>query len=116
MRPQVTLVQRLLRLILVPRRVSLLQTILILRDLVLDLGRSDLREELPGLDVIADIDIALQHIAAGAGINICRLEAERRGGQCHVHLPRRCATASTRTLGTKSACCSAVSMTCRCCW
>ena len=73
-----------MRLILLPRLISLLQTVLKLGDLVLDLGRGDLGEELAGLDVIADIDIALQHIAAGAPVDVGLDETERRRGQCHV--------------------------------
>src|SRR5205085_10753582 len=76
--------RRAFRFVLAYRRLSLLQAILKLGDLGLDLGRSDLGEELPGFDVIADIDIALQHIAAGARKNICCLESQRRRRQCHM--------------------------------
>ena len=92
-------------------RMSLQQTVRILSDLVLDLRRTDLSKQLPRLHVIADVDVPLHHIAAGARIDVCLLEAERRRRQCHVHLPKRCVTASTRTLGTKFACCSATSAT-----
>src|SRR5262249_29477283 len=79
------MVQRLLGLILIPRLVSLLQTILILRDLVLDLGCGDLGEGLPRRDVIADIDVALGYITAGAGVNVCLLEAKGGAWQAHLH-------------------------------
>jgi hypothetical protein len=70
--------------VLVLRRLSRLQTVAVLRDLVLDLGSGDFGQELPGLDVIADIDIALGDIAAGARIDVGLHKAERRCGQCHV--------------------------------
>ena len=72
------LCRRALGFVLALRRLSLLQTVLILGNLGLDFGCSDLGEKLPRFDVISDIDIALQHIAAGARINVCCFEGERR--------------------------------------
>jgi hypothetical protein len=80
--------QRTVGVVLALRRFGLLQSVLILSNLVIDFRCSDLREQLPSLDVVADIDIAFQHIAAGAPINVCLLEAERRRGQCHVQVAK----------------------------
>src|SRR5205085_10751852 len=66
------------------RRLGLLKTVLKLSNLVIDFRGGDLREELPGLDVIADVDIALQHIAAGARVDVCLLESERCARKRHV--------------------------------
>src|SRR5271163_14370 len=78
------LIQQLLGLILATSGVCLLHIIQKLSDLILDFGCGDLGEELPSLDVIADIDKAPHHIAAGAPVDACFLEAERRRRQCHV--------------------------------
>src|SRR5712672_2376029 len=76
--------QRAVGFILPRRRLELLHVVLKLSNLVINFGGSDLREELPSLDVIADIDIALQHITAGARIHVRLLESERRSRQRHV--------------------------------
>ena len=67
--------------ILAGRGLGLLETVLQLSNLVIDFRGGDLGEELPGLDVIADVDIALQHIAVGARVDVRLLEGERRPGQ-----------------------------------
>ena len=72
---------------------------------------ADLRQHLP-LHLIADVDIALQHIAAGPGIDL-GLEGERRRRRLTATGLRCCVTASTLTPGTKLAWCSAVAMTWR---
>ena len=62
--------RRALGFILALRFLGLLRAVLILGNLGLDFGCSDLGEKLPGFDAIADIDIALRDIAAGTRINI----------------------------------------------
>jgi hypothetical protein len=74
-----------LGLILVLCGLGLLQTILILNDLILNFGRSDFGEKLASLDMIADIDKTLQNIAARARIDVGLLEAQRRRRQCDVY-------------------------------
>ena len=64
---------------------GLLQPVLVLRDLVLDFGGGNLGEQLPGRDVVADIDKAPEHIAAGARIDVRLLEGERGPRQCYMH-------------------------------
>ena len=76
--------RRALRLVLAYRRLGLLETVLKLRNLRLNFRCRDLGEELSGLDVIADIDVALRHIAAGARKDICCLESQRRCRQSHM--------------------------------
>src|SRR5712691_3646084 len=67
--------------ILVLGLLSLRQTVLELRDLIVDLGCGELRKELPRLYPIADIDVALQHIAGGPRIYVRLLEGQRRSWQ-----------------------------------
>lgn len=70
------------------RCLGLLQPVPVLRDLVLDFGGGDNGEQLSRSDVVADIDKAPEHIAAGARIDVCLLEGERRPRQCHMHPAR----------------------------
>src|SRR6202043_2425250 len=69
------------RLCLLQCRLVLGQRRLGLRDLVVELGSGDVRQQRASLDPIADIDIALFDVAAGARENIRRLERRGRRGQ-----------------------------------
>src|SRR5271165_3553298 len=76
--------QSLVGFILAYRRRGLLQSVLVLGDLVLDLGRGDRRENLAGLDMIANVHEALLDVATGTGVDVGLLESERRSRQCHL--------------------------------
>ena len=62
---------------LLQRRLVLGQRRLGLRNLVVEFRRGDFRQQGSGLDPIADVDVALFDVAAGARENICRLECRR---------------------------------------
>ena len=49
--------------------------------LLVDLGRRDLREELAGGDLVADVHVPLQDVAAGPGVDDRVLNGLGRGGQ-----------------------------------
>jgi len=66
---------------LLQRRLQLTQRGLGLRDLVVEFGSDDLRQQLSRLHLVADVDFALGDIAAGAGEDICSRERRRGGGQ-----------------------------------
>jgi hypothetical protein len=65
------------------RRAQLRERAFGLRDLMLDLGRGDLDEQIACLDTAADVDIALGNVAAGARIDVGLLEGFRRAGPGH---------------------------------
>ena len=52
---------------------------------MIKLGHCELRQQLPCLDVIADIDVALDDIAGGAGVDFRGRERSRRGRQDDRH-------------------------------
>ena len=73
---------------LLQRRRELDKRRLILRDLMIQFRYSELRKKLAGLDVIADIDIALFDVAGSACIDV---RIRERGGRCrqgHDDVPR----------------------------
>ena len=79
---------------------------------MIELGRGDLGQQLARLDVVADIDLALVDVAAGAGKDIGGGEGRRGGRQADRHRAgARACTVATRTFGTKSRRCSAVAIT-----
>ncbi len=70
---------------LVQRRLELSQHRLVLRDLIVEFRHSELRQQFPCLNAIADIDVALDDIAGRAGIDIRRREGGRGTRQGDRH-------------------------------
>ena len=66
------------RLRLLQRRLVLAQRRLSLSNLVIEFGRRDLRQQIAGLHMIADIDLARLDVAVGASEDIGRREREGR--------------------------------------
>ena len=56
-----------------------------LRDLMIELGGRDLHQQLPGLDMAADIDVAPGDVAARARVDIGLRECFGRGRPAHCH-------------------------------
>jgi hypothetical protein len=61
-----------------------------LGDLVVELGGADHREQIARLDPRADIDVALNDVAAGPGKNVGRFKGARRRRQDHLVNVRTC--------------------------
>ena len=70
---------------LLQRGLHLRERPLRLRDLMLELGGGDLHQQLPGLDVAADVDVALGDVAARPGVDIGLLEGFGGAGPGHRH-------------------------------
>src|SRR5262249_38479487 len=66
---------------LLPRRLELIDRRLVLRDLVVELGYRELRQQISRLDAIPDLNIALVDIAGRAGKDVRRGECGRRARQ-----------------------------------
>ena len=66
---------------LLKRRLELPQRSVSLRNLMIQFGSHDFRQQLPSLHSISDIDLALVDIAAGAREDVCDGKRRRRGRQ-----------------------------------
>src|SRR3989475_8417520 len=60
-----------------------------LPQLLVDLGRGDLRQELARFYVVPDVHVPLTEVPAGAGVDDRVLNGLGRGGQRHIRSGRR---------------------------
>ena len=72
-------------LCLIQRRFELFERRLVLGNLIVDFRHRQLRQQIAGLDAIADIDLALGDIAGRAGIDARRSEGGGGAGQADRH-------------------------------
>jgi hypothetical protein len=96
-------------------RLELIERRFVLRNLVIKLRDCELGQEIPCLDAVPNIDLALDDVAGRASIDTSRGKRGRSPGKKTDTVSGLGSTIATCRLGTKSRDCSAVAMTCCCC-
>src|SRR6202011_3741458 len=69
---------------------------LVLRNLVVEFGHCELCEQFALLDMIPDIDIALDNVTGGAGVDVCRSKGGRSPMKGHRIDRRTCLNGSDK--------------------